>query len=320
MTKITTTLLTILTTATISFGQITTTKVAPEIVQTDNSPYDSIQNFLGKEVNKYIGQELYLKGITEGLRKFGYADFYSDYKKGKFGGGVYKCCDSYNSKYDDLNGKYFKVLEIIKHPESSESKYDVYGKRFYLKLEEKTSKDLVYFDYKSNLKHEFPFIVVGFFEKQKMLTSGKEFVFVDKLLQNSTDIETGKVITKKTGQVWKCVDLTINEKYYTLSLVIQNSLGEKTTMDYEYAFREGGYNWAYTSVKADNYRKKFGSENWNLILNGKTKIGMTKEMCKLSWGEPKSINETITAGKKTEQWVYSDNYLYFDNGILTTMQ
>jgi hypothetical protein len=33
------------------------------------------------------------------------------------------------------------------------------------------------------------------------------------------------------------------------------------------------------------------------------------------------ITETITAGKKSEQWVYKDdNYLYFDNGELTAIQ
>ena len=37
-------------------------------------------------------------------------------------------------------------------------------------------------------------------------------------------------------------------------------------------------------------------------------------------GGPQKINETITAGKKTEQWVYEDNYLYFDNDKLTVIQ
>lgn len=72
--------------------------------------------------------------------------------------------------------------------------------------------------------------------------------------------------------------------------------------------------------KQNCIRKNLGNDDWQLILDGKVKIGMTKEMCDLSWGKPKSINETITSGKKSEQWVYSDNYLYFDNGILTAMQ
>ena len=36
------------------------------------------------------------------------------------------------------------------------------------------------------------------------------------------------------------------------------------------------------------------------------------------WGVPDKINETITS--KIEQWVYSDNYLYLDNGKLTAIQ
>jgi len=319
MKRITLTFLATVTTAIFTFGQITTTKVASQVEQTDNTPYDSMQNFLGKEVYKYLGQELYLKGKTESLRKYGYEGFYTDYTETKFDRGVYKCCDSYNSKYDELNGKYFKVLEIIKHPKAAESKY-LYGEKSYLKLEEKVSKDIVYFMYDSRFEHSFVFIVVGFFEKQKTLTSGVEFVFADEVLKSSTDIETGKVVTTKTGQVWKCVDLTIEEEYYNLSLVIQNALGEKTVVSHESVFGKWSKGMAYTKIEADNYRMKYGTEKFEKVLQGKVTIGMTKEMCLLSWGEPKSINETITAGKKTEQWVYSENYLYFDNGILTAMQ
>jgi len=307
--------------STVAFGQITTTKVAPKTDQIDKTPYDSIQNFLGKDVYKYQGQELYLKGKAESLRKYGYDNFVLDYTKDKLSNksNVYKCCDSYNSKYDELVEKYFNVLEIIKHPKAEQNEY-LYGKKFYLKLQEKESNDIVYYEYDSEFEHSFPFIVVGFFEKQKKLVEGKEFVFADKVLESSTDIQTGKVVTIKTGQKWKCTDLTIEEKYYSLSLVIENLLGEKTTISHESVFGKWRSGRAYTASEADNYKKKFGQENFDRILQGKVKIGMTKEMCKLSWGEPEKINETITAGKKTEQWVYSDNYLYFDNGILTAMQ
>jgi len=40
-----------------------------------------------------------------------------------------------------------------------------------------------------------------------------------------------------------------------------------------------------------------------------------------SWGRPDSVNRTTTAYGTQEQWVYgSRNYLYFTNGILTTIQ
>jgi len=51
-------------------------------------------------------------------------------------------------------------------------------------------------------------------------------------------------------------------------------------------------------------------------------IGMTTEqVLESTWGKPKKINETITAHGRHEQWVYPGyQYLYFDNGVLTSIQ
>lgn len=51
-------------------------------------------------------------------------------------------------------------------------------------------------------------------------------------------------------------------------------------------------------------------------------IGMTKEdVLASSWGRPESINTTTNARGTREQWVYGGrNYLYFENGILVTIQ
>lgn len=65
---------------------------------------------------------------------------------------------------------------------------------------------------------------------------------------------------------------------------------------------------------------KFGKKNTKRILEEKVWIGMTKEMARESWGLPQDINRTITANGVHEQWVYGDSYLYFDDGILTTIQ
>jgi hypothetical protein len=44
-------------------------------------------------------------------------------------------------------------------------------------------------------------------------------------------------------------------------------------------------------------------------------------MCRWSWGEPQSINRTLTDYVEHEQWVYSNNrHLYFDNNKLTAIQ
>lgn len=51
-------------------------------------------------------------------------------------------------------------------------------------------------------------------------------------------------------------------------------------------------------------------------------VGMTKaEALASNWGEPRKVNTTINAAGTHEQWVYrGSNYLYFDNGSLTSIQ
>ena len=158
--------------------------------------------------------------------------------------------------------------------------------------------------------------MVGFYEKAKEKIVGKEFVFKEGHL-SQLDIVTGKPITFKTGSKWKCTDLTIEEKYYNLAVIVVNSAGATTTARYE-IFDFG--NFPIEAKEADKLKAKFGAGNFEIILQGKVKIGMTKEMCKLSWGEPNDINRTISSGRNSEQWVYDENYLYFDGNKLTTIQ
>lgn len=55
---------------------------------------------------------------------------------------------------------------------------------------------------------------------------------------------------------------------------------------------------------------------------GGVRIGMTAaQVIKSNWGKPNNINRTTTPYSECEQWVYGDhNYLYFENGILTSIQ
>lgn len=65
---------------------------------------------------------------------------------------------------------------------------------------------------------------------------------------------------------------------------------------------------------------KYGNWYGKLICEGQVCLNMTKEMCIEAWGEPNYINTTIIKGLVHEQWVYWGSYLYFDNGILTSIQ
>ena len=297
-----------------SYAQITTTKVAEKKEEISTEPYDSLQNFLGKDVYKYVGQDLYLKGEPESLRKYGYDNFLIDYQYKGYNRkkNTYKCCDGYNSKYNELAGKYFNVIAVHKHPKAEESEY-LYGKKFYLELKEKESGDKVYYEYDSQFEHSFPFIVTGFFVKQKQLNMDKEFVVRGKnwltRSEPMTDINTGQPVSFKPGGKWKSVDLTIEKKYFTLSLILQNEKGEKIPLSLDNMYNTY---FIFLAEDAEKYKKRFGDENWTKILNGKVVVGFTKEMVLLSWGEPKKINRTSYG----DQWVYDGQYLYFENGKL----
>jgi hypothetical protein len=84
---------------------------------------------------------------------------------------------------------------------------------------------------------------------------------------------------------------------------------------------KGGYFLEDLFTESDPRKEyKWSASTWKLIEEGKVKIGMSREQVRLSWGEPKDINSTITRRGTSEQWVYSGNYLYFENGKLTTIQ
>ncbi len=55
---------------------------------------------------------------------------------------------------------------------------------------------------------------------------------------------------------------------------------------------------------------------------GGVRAGMTaKQVLASNWGRPNSVNRTTGSYGVHEQWVYGDNnYLYFENGVLRTIQ
>jgi len=61
----------------------------------------------------------------------------------------------------------------------------------------------------------------------------------------------------------------------------------------------------------------------NTIADNKIRVGMTTDQVETAWGKPYKINTTITGTSQSDQWVMNkngDTYIYFDNGILTSIQ
>jgi hypothetical protein len=60
---------------------------------------------------------------------------------------------------------------------------------------------------------------------------------------------------------------------------------------------------------------------WSAIEEGRVFFGMSTKQASMSWGKPEKVNTTIKQNMVHEQWIYTDdNFLYFENGVLTTIQ
>lgn len=75
----------------------------------------------------------------------------------------------------------------------------------------------------------------------------------------------------------------------------------------------------------DGYATNIIEKNIKAVSERKVAIGMTKVEVVYAWGSPKDINKTTTGYGTSEQWVfgnpiYSGNYVYFDNDIVTSIQ
>ncbi len=66
---------------------------------------------------------------------------------------------------------------------------------------------------------------------------------------------------------------------------------------------------------------KFAQDNRRHAKPGVV-LGMTTEQVinETSWGKPARRNTTTTASGTREQWVYYNQYLYFENGVLVSIQ
>jgi len=56
------------------------------------------------------------------------------------------------------------------------------------------------------------------------------------------------------------------------------------------------------------------------ILAKKIGLGMSTDDVIAAWGKPDHVNTTVTAYGKHEQWVYGRQYIYFENGRVSSWQ
>lgn len=133
------------------------------------------------------------------------------------------------------------------------------------------------------------------------------------------DARTGINDTTLDSGVWESAfkDYYNNEKYVSLNVNIINEFIQKNRSFLEF-MKE------YVDIyKRDEYEKERAIEvEKERKKTIQPEIGMTKEdVLEGAWGSPDRKNITENASGVHEQWVYKHGkYIYFDNGIVTSIQ
>jgi len=75
------------------------------------------------------------------------------------------------------------------------------------------------------------------------------------------------------------------------------------------------------TVKGDH--PQWSNRVCNAVAKKAVFVGMTRDQAIAAWGKPYKINSTSYSHVENEQWVmseYGNDYLYFEDGILTAVQ
>lgn len=196
-------------------------------------------------------------------------------------------------EYDKAFYASSKHLEKIKHlkPDNkSTSSSDKIGQRYVVKKE--------YYDFQNN----FLRVIATDEVLKNNIPRDEVFVFIDICEDETLTWGNVAIFENPTyGYCWLESAFSIDSYLEEYDKAIENNKKRKE--------------WERRMIE------KYGDTNGKLIISGKVRIGFTAEMCRNSWGKPSDINRTTTAYGVHEQWVYEHgNYLYFEDGILTTIQ
>ncbi|MBP3741161.1 MAG: hypothetical protein J6I41_08600 [Bacteroidales bacterium] len=304
-------------------AQIGTTPVAAPKQEKQIHVFDSTKNFLGTtDVQSYTGQILFVLPRVKDKIQWGYENFKPiDYNPNDFDSrrshyGRSSDKSKYNTKYEDLAEKYFRVDSV------SEKSYTEY--LFYL-TNTKDETDKCCFIYSALYRHTFPFVVLSHFNYLKGNYVGKQYIIKSEFNIHKTDIITGDSIkfNDDTKTLWTISDLTVIEndpiKEMELAFTVKN--GNVTSYIYAENFTKSfdnkGRRYVFEFAEWNNLVKRYGLTMMKLVLNGEIKVGMPENLLVNSWGAPERVNSS-SYGKK--QYVYGDDYVYVKDGKVVSWQ
>ena len=281
--------------------------------------YDSTRNFVWKDVEELLGQELYAIPQPEKLQKYGYTYFYKEYNRTKD--------NSYYTKtYELYAGKTFIVDSILPRPYD----FSKYWKNYpVLKLREKNEGSVYYYLYNPRDFQMFPFIIMGFYEKEKTQCVGKKLVikknknpwasYYEERDVPIHDVITGLQLEIDPYDIWTIKELIIDQHHGVLAYMITNKKDETLTVALtdvnDYHRLTGPCVLRYDDNLKSIHDKQ--PEMYKRIMEGKIAIGMTKDMVLMSWGYPANVNDASFG----DGWMYSTGqFLYFIDRKLESFQ
>jgi len=281
------------------------------------SAFDSTKNFQGENLDAYIGQALYLKGMSSRMRQFGYERFFSRIPQGPGDTrAIYKRgapLNRFNSRYDALAFRCFTAVEILRSSLGVEPTYA--RDRIFLKLVDRGNSEVLYYEYEPRLEHLFPFIVQGFFEKLRRKHQGQRF-----LVRRTAGICGPEFVNTEVhpGDTVTCGGMFVEDRTFSLLASLKRGDGqellappERLTNDY----------YLMDVAAAEKFRQELGDEAWGSVLRGIVRPGMTPRMCEVAWGTPVTVNRIVHQHGAMEQWVYSlERSIYLENGAVTSVQ
>ncbi|WP_291593068.1 hypothetical protein [Bacteroides sp.] len=325
----------------VTIAQITKVKTIQEETpeQEVAAPYDSLKNICWENFRSQVGQILYLNddaiskewGVYSGITtmpRFEYSALVRKNWNMRYlpDSIIYKFTigkGQHGSDYESVVGKYYYVNRLIEDPKNGSKKS---GSNYSYELIMKdTPYDTVYYDFSSYVKFFGTFINTGYIEKLKQKYVGKELI-INEDDSGLEKIGTGKYEKIPKGTHLKCTDISIEDgnQYHILLLLHHDKYGDfyaDLTLGVEMERLDTPEMYKVRLQKETALARKYGKVNADLIIRNQVRTGWSKAMCRESWGAPKSVNVMSGAGGTTEQWVYSSScYLYFKNGILTTIQ
>ena len=330
-------------------AQISTYKPKPKAVidSIALAPYDSTYVFSRNKLRAFIGQQIQFLP-SKNSERVGHITFYNLFYGPRKGSPTYDCHRLYRNttNYKSLINRTFTILEVDSIVDDNDYFRQV---EFRLKVVTPEIQDTLYLslpfihDSKTNRKldsysdfRDYDFqalVILGYYEKIRSKLVGKSMTV--KYPTNKTvdgdyilyDLETGtplNSIPKGTKLTIQDIGIVEGFEYPNLSYILKANNYPNLYAALIPSNFLNSIPITPAQIKQQGWEKemirKYGSYNGNLIIQGKVKLGFTKQMCKEAWGEPESINTSSGSWGTHEQWVYGlGSYLYFEGNRLTAI-